>query len=222
MKKETNRDGDTALDFKEIQSSPYTFNISRQHWGSHLYNFENRYDRYDAKLFAKLELIVDKLLSFDPEVCPRYVFLCGVPGNGKTHFMVGLYRALVKKKGYAGGNGATFIEFRELIADMIQGFDSKIPIRTALSAWTKPRVLLIDDITSGERLLKEGSMEQTVLRDIFIERYETKGTLVVSTNMLWPELNQFISTNLGEYVSSRTTDSIVAQFPKIDFRRRKQ
>ena len=209
------------MDFSKLPSSLYTLNIPRQHWLSHLSNFENRYDRYDKELFGKLQGIVETLLTFDMDKCPRFVFMCGKPGSGKTHFNVGLYRALLQKKGYAAGDGVLFIEYREMVSEIIAGFDEKIPVRTALHAWMRPRIVILDDVTSNERLLKEGSMEQTLLRDILIERYESKGVLVISSNLSWKELVHEFDRLFGDYISSRIADSVVIEFPNVDFRRKK-
>jgi DNA replication protein DnaC len=209
------------MKFSDLPSSLYTWNIPRQHWGTHLSNFENRYDRYDEKLYPKLESIAENLLTFNMDKNPRFVFVCGAPGNGKTHFLVGLYRALIASKGYAAGDGVMYIEFREMISEIIAGFDEKIPIRTALSAWTRPRIIIMDDVTSNERIFKEGSLEQTILRDLLIERYESKGVLVLSSNLTWKDLQHEFDRIFGDYVSSRMSDSIVVEFPRVDFRRKK-
>jgi len=150
---------------------------------------------------------------------PKFVFLCGQPGNGKTHYLVGLYRALVHLMGYSGGDGAVFHTFPALNAEIIAGFKDNVPIRTALGNYTQSRFLFLDDFTATERILKSESMEQTILRDLILDRYDKGYHLITTTNFSSIELMPEMDRMFGTYIVSRLHKSKVVQFPMIDLRR---
>jgi len=206
--------------FKHIQSSNIIAGLPACHYNSDLHNFEDNYSHRDKKFYTSLEVVVNKLLDTENQNASRYIFLCGVPGCGKTHFMVGLYKALVAKLGYIQGDGAMFSTFANLSQEIISMFSEKIPLRTSLQGYTQARWLFLDDFTSTERVLKENSLEYNMFRDIIINRYEDKRILITSSNLnsidLIPELDRLF----GNYISSRLSDSIIVQFPSIDMRRK--
>lgn len=206
--------------FKDIQSSNIVTGLPAYHYQSTLHNFEDEYSHRDKKFYESLKSVTDKLLDIDSQDNPRYVFLCGVPGSGKTHFMVGLYKALVAKLGYIQGEGTMFTTFAGLSQEIIGMFSDNIPLRTSLQGYTQARWLFLDDFTSSERVLKENSLEYNMFRDILIDRYETKRTLITSSNLSSVDLVPELDRLFGNYISSRLSDSKIIQFPEVDMRRR--
>jgi len=100
--------------FKHIQSSSIISGLPAYHHSSDLHNFGDKYSHRDKKFYESLKVVVDSLLDIENQNASRYIFLCGIPGCGKTHFMVGLYKALVAKLGYIQGDGAFFTTFANL------------------------------------------------------------------------------------------------------------
>lgn len=208
-----------VLNFKGVESSQTITGIPKAHYNSYLSNFENRYKTKDSKFYQKLESIVNWLLTLDLKENPKYVFLCGTAGCGKSHFMVALYRALVHRLGYSQGDGAFFIPFGLLAEEIIGLFPQNIPIRTSLQGYTQARWLFLDDFTSSERVFKQDSLEFTIFRDILIDRYERQNVLVTSSNLDAIDLLPEIDKLFGGYVASRIHASEIIQFPAIDFRK---
>ena len=204
--------------FKDIKFSNIITGLPPYHYSSDLHNFEDKYVNKDKKFYTSLYELTLDILDVEKEKQPRYVFLCGVPGCGKTHYMVGLYKALVCKLGYIQGSGVMFTTFINLAQEIIGMFKDNIPLRTSMQGYTQSQWLFLDDFTSSERVLKEGSLEYNILRDILIERYETRHILITSSNLssidLVPELDRLF----GSYISSRLSESKIVQFPEIDFR----
>jgi len=207
------------VDFKTISTSQAIAGIPVAHYNSHLSNFENYYKDKSKDLFKKLENVASTLLDLNIKKCPRYVFLCGVAGSGKSHFMVGLYRAMVAKLGYGQGDGALFIPFMDLAKEIIVSFADKIFTREALSGYLQSSYLFVDDFTASERVFKEGSLEFQIFRDILIDRYESELTLVTSSNLNAEDLLSELDRMFGGYVTSRLSASILVQFPDIDLRK---
>jgi DNA replication protein DnaC len=206
-------------DFKQIKSSFGIAGIPSAHYGSHLYNFDNKYDSIQKTFFGKLVKLTNQMLECNITKCPRYVFLCGCPGCGKTHYMVGLYRAMVQNLGYSQGDGALFIGFSSLASEMIKSFEDLGGMRAQLGGYVQSRWLFLDDFSASERVFKEGSMEFNLFRDILIDRYETNTTLVTSSNLNSEDLISELDRLFGGYVVSRMADSSVIQFPEFDFRK---
>lgn len=207
-------------DFKKIESSHFMQGIPPTHKDSHLYNFrEDAYDKKGTPTFWKSLVRLARVLLEEPEKFPKFVFLCGNPGNGKTHYLVGLYRALVKLLGYSQGDGAAFYTFPALNQEIIAGFKDNIPIRTALQNYTQARFLFLDDFTATERILKPDSMEQTILRDIILDRYDKGFHLITTTNYTSIELLPEMDRMFGAYISSRLHNSKIIQFPSVDLRK---
>jgi len=203
--------------FKKIETSYILSGIPVIHKDSHLLNFENKYEKCGA-LWTTLVHTANQLLK-DPAKFPQFVFLCGPPGNGKTHYLVGLYRAFVHQMGYSLGDGASFYTFASLAQEIIEGFKDNIPIRTAMVSYTQAKYMFIDDLTATARVNKVDSLEHTVLKDIILDRYDKGYHLIASSNInsidLLPEFDKLY----GEHIRSRIASARVIQFPKDDFRK---
>lgn len=207
------------LQFKDFGGSHAISGLPPVHYGSFLSNFEDVYSKKDPELYPKLHAVVTDLLSLEVKKHPRYIFLCGTPGNGKTHFLVGLYRAMIAKIDFIQGDGATFITYATLTQEMISLFKDNTPLRLGLAGYLESRWLFIDDFTSSERILKEGALEQTMMRDILIDRYDKQKTLITSSNLNREDFMKEMGRLFGSYISSRLNDSLIIQFPAIDLRR---
>lgn len=207
-------------DFNSIETSFVNSGIPTYHTDSFLSNFEHKYKTVDKndKFYSSLIELSDKVLNDDKQLS-KYIFLCGTPGSGKTHFMVGLYRALVHKLGYIQGDGTLFVTFANLAQEIISLFKDNIPLRTSISGYTQSKWLFIDDFTSSERMLKEDSLEFNIFRDILIDRYEKGYYIVASSNFSSVDLLGQLDRLFGAYITSRLSDSKIIQFPNIDLRR---
>jgi len=208
------------LSFKELPSSKAISGIPMVHYNSHLYNFSNIYPRKDQQIFDNLEKLANDFYTLPIKDMPRYVFLCGTPGSGKSHFLIGLYRMMIAKIGYQSGDGASFSTYSDLAQEMISLFKDKIPLRLGMLAYLQSRWLFLDDFTSSERVLKEDSLEHNMLRDILIDRYDKQYCLVISSNLMAEDLMAELNRLFGAYIMSRVSDSMVIQFPCTDFRRK--
>lgn len=206
--------------FKNLPSSLFTFDIPKSHQYSHLHNFENLYKESTDEFWKDLGDITKKLLDMDSLKTPKFVFLCGTPGSGKTHIAVGLYRAMVEKIGFASGGGVLFKPFMSMVADIISGFSENIPTRDALALYTKNKWLFLDDFSSSEKVFIKDSFEYQLFRDIALNRWDSGGTLITSTNLEADALNRQFHGVFGEYVMSRLSDSFVINFPDQDLRKK--
>ena len=204
--------------FEEIPSSFSVAGIPAVHYGSHLNNFKNQYP--DKLFYDNLRKLTGEYLSLDYAQMPRYVFLCGSPGSGKSHYLVGLYRAMIQKIGYLGGDGATFSTYPDLATEMISLFKEDIPLRIGMTPYLQSRWLFLDDCTSSERILKENSLEHTMLRDILVDRYDKGYCLLISSNLNAEDLMADLNRLCGGYIMSRMNDSKIIQFPNVDFRKK--
>lgn len=205
---------------KDIPTSIISAGIPNSHLTCHLYNFQNKYK--DPSFIMSLLALANMVLDMDLLKTPRYIFLCGDPGSGKSHFMIGLFRAMVKKIGYCQGNGPLFIPSSVLAEEMIGLFKENIPLRIGLGEYENSRWLFLDDFTSSERVLKEGSLEHTILRDILLDRYDKNYTLITSCNFHSSELLTELDRLFGAYLTSRLSQSKLVQFPSIDLRQVKK
>ena len=209
------------LQFKEIPSSLVLSGIPPIHFNSHLSNFDNKYDKLQKGFFAKLLALTEKMLTLNVSASPKYVFLCGTPGSGKTHFMVGLYRAMIQKLGYSQGDGSLFVSYSVLATEMINAMQENTPLRIVLSGYLQSKWLFLDDITASDRVFKENSLEFQTLRDVLLDRYERNLCLIASSNLNSDDLIPEIDRLFGNYVSSRLSNSVIVQFPAVDFRQLK-
>jgi DNA replication protein DnaC len=157
----------------------------------------------------------------DDKLTKRFVFLCGTPGNGKTHFLVGLYRAKVAKDlGVIGTDHSLYVQFPSLIIEIMDGFKDTHSTRIGLLHYLSVKYLFIDDISKGERVLEPNKMESQVFRDMLLDRFENQRFLIATSNYSSTELKRMVKGVFGEYVSSRIESSgIYIDFPKKDFRK---
>ena len=207
--------------FKGIPSSLFTFEVPKIHHDSHLHNFKDMYREDNPEFWKDLDSLSKNLLSMGAKKVPKFIFLCGCPGSGKTHIVVGLYRAMVEKIGFAHGGGALFVTFPDMVADIISGFADDIPTRDALAEYTKNRWLFIDDFTASEKVFKQDSLEYQLFRDIILNRWDSDSVLVTSTNLVDPVLMKKLEEVFGDHLVSRLSDNTTLVFPYEDIRKEK-
>ena len=203
---------------KGIPSSACEFNIPRAHYDSHLNNFRDVYEDDNVPFWEQIGAITHRLLETKTGRNPRNIFLCGPAGCGKTHISVGLYRAMVQRIGFTHGGGVIFSTFADMIADIRDGFDQKINSSEGIARYTRNRVIFLDDITSTERMTIKDSLDHQVMRDIFINRWDSAKILVASTNVEAEFLLEEMRNIFTGHVVSRLVGSIIIQFPDQDLR----
>jgi len=206
--------------FKKIESSYVLSGIPTIHADSHLKNFENKYEKY-GPFWQSLVKTANSFLK-DPAKAPQFIFLCGEPGNGKTHYLVGLYRALAHQMGYTQGDGAAFYTFSALAQEIIAGFKDNISIRTAMASYTQSQFLFIDDFTATERIKRVDSLEYTVFKDLILDRYDKGAHLIASSNLNSTEILSNFQGLFGDHITSRLGGASIIQFPSIDLRKFKR
>jgi len=202
------------MDLKYKPSSTIV-GIPKTHYNNSLENFDNFYTK---DFYDELEKIANQII--EGRFKHTYLILCGSPGSGKSHYLVGVYKALVNKLGYIHGDGALFITFGEFMTEMIVRFGKEVhSMRELLVDYWSSAWLFLDDITSTERVFKADSMESTVFRDTLIERWDNSKYLAFTSNFTREDLIKFITNTYGSYVASRVISSaIILEFPKKDFR----
>jgi len=200
----------------EYKVYPTIVGIPRVHWASSLNNFNNK---YSDSFFLELETVAKDVISGTNKY--NYLILCGSPGSGKTHFLVGVYKSLLDRLGYLHGDGALFIMFSAWMSEMIMRFGdgTSSSMRSLLVEYLQARYLFLDDVTSTERVFKTETMEYAVFRDVLIERWDNAKFLGFTSNFTKAELVRFITASLGAYVASRVLSSAkILEFPRKDFR----
>jgi DNA replication protein DnaC len=200
-----------------IKYKPYPtiVGIPKAHQFNSLENFENYYTN---EFYKDLESIANHILEGTFKY--NYLILCGSPGSGKTHYLTGLYKALLTKLGYLHGDGALLIPFPDLMTEMIIRFNTVAhSMRELLVEYWQAHYLFLDDVTSTERVFKNDSMEFNIFRDTLIDRWDNNKVMLFTSNFSRDELVKFVTTSYGNYVASRVVSSSkIIEFPKKDFR----
>lgn len=189
--------------------------VQQDHWDSALQNFENRYS--DA-FYKQLEELAEKIVKGTLE--QRYVFLTGKPGSGKTHLLVGLFRAKAyADEGVLGAGHSLYLPFTVLVNEIISGFSETHSARMGLAQYLPVKYLFVDDISRGERVVNPDKMESQLLHDLLLDRFENHKYLICSSNFTPKKLRRMIGTVWGEYTLSRVNaNSVFVEFPEKDFR----
>jgi len=228
-----NEEAELTLEYfksPECKAKGWTNGVPRDHWGSSLANFENRYSKSTSKFWSQLRDITKRILTKDLKQCPRYVFLCGSPGSGKTHFEAGLYQALLYKFIYAGAGGVWYTTFTHIMQDIHEDYSEQIRIKEALEgcvrksvgAYTIEDFLFIDDFTASEKVFKRDSMEHIALQQLILNRWDTGRTLITSTNLPGDMLIETLGKVYTTHIASRLENSVIIDFPNQDFRKGKK
>jgi DNA replication protein DnaC len=207
--------------FKTINSSLWDSNIPKAHDQSHLYNFKNPYTKVEDKFWVTLRETTETLLSMDIKKCPRYIFLCGRAGSGKSHYEVGLYRAMLDKLKLADGGGVSFEAFSVAIHRILETFSGaplyEWDMRTP-EFYKKQNWLFLDDFTASEKVTDRNSYDYKFFREILLDRWNSERTLITSTNIEGEILLKSLTKLFDDYVVSRLSDSVIIQFPDQDLR----
>ena len=191
--------------------------IQPDHWGSRLSNFT---DRYPSGFYKELTALAEKIVKGTLE--QKYVFLTGKAGSGKTHFLVGCFRARVlADEGVMGADHALYLPFSGLINEIISGFPETHSSRVGLAQYLTVKYLFLDDISRGEKVINPDKMESQILHDILLDRYEVNRHLICSSNFDPRTLRRLIKTIWGEYALSRVdASSVFVEFPDKDLRQK--
>ncbi len=189
--------------------------IQPDHKNSSLLNFENR---YPGNFFDGIRDLAEKVTTGG---LPTYTFLCGKPGGGKTHLLVGLYRARAfVDDGLIGGDYGLYIPFANLTTEIISTFSDGGSMRISLAKYLPVQYLFLDDISRGEKITDPSRMESQMLRDILLDRWENNRHLICTCNYDPAGLQRMIKNVFGEYVHSRVMgSSLFIEFPDKDFRK---
>lgn len=193
--------------------------VQPDHADSDLNNFEDRYSKQgNKKLHGQIMSLAKDIAS--GTLLQRFVFLLGRPGVGKTAALVGLFRARAYvDEGIMGANFSFYTQFTQMIKEMIAGFADHIPTRTALDKYLQIKYFFLDDISKGEKVLDPDKMENQVLRDILLDRWENKRYLICTANYRKENIIRVLRSSFGEYTLSRVMgSSLFLEFPEIDFR----
>jgi DNA replication protein DnaC len=206
---------------QKIPSLAVMSGVQTDHAHSDLNNFEDRYAAHKSpKLHGQIIQLAKDLAAGTLDY--RYVFLLGASGHGKTHALVGLYRARAyADNGIVGAGYSFYTQFTSLITDIIGGFSDSIALRPAMAKYFAVKYMFIDDVTKlGAKLLKEEKIENQVFREIMHERWESKRTLFCTANFNTKEkLISAINGAFGEYTLSRIkAGSLFLEFPGTDWR----
>jgi len=190
--------------------------IQRDHWNSTLEGFE---DRYEDGLYKELTVLAISIIG--NALNKNFIFLTGAPGSGKTHFLVGLFRAKVlADEGVMGTEHALYMPFANMITEIIEGLQETHSTRMGLAKYLPVRYLFIDDISRGERVINPEKIEGQVFREVLLDRFENRKYVVCTSNYTPVELRRMIKAVFGAYVLSRVeSSSLFVEFPNKDFRK---
>lgn len=148
---------------------------------------ENYQTPYAGQKKALLE--IQDFLSH-PETSPGIIML-GKPGTGKNHLAIGIVKEFIEEKGLIALM-TTAIKIVRSIKDTWQSHNSE---GYAISAFTKPDLLVVDEI--GVQFGSE--TEKLYLSEIVNDRYEQLKPTILLGNVTLKE----VSKNLGERVIER-------------------
>ena len=147
--------------------------------------------RYQKRNFDTFKITAENADAY--EICQKCaekidhtttkgILLTGTPGTGKTHLVVSIHRAVLKK-----GIASVFINMSNLVNELLQSFKSGEESLTYMAALEK-RLVIIDDL-GAERLR---DWVQEYIYRLINERYEKMLPLVVTTNCGIKELDERI------------------------------
>lgn len=201
---------------KNLPWLPILVGIQPDHWKSSLQNFE---DRYPDGFYKKLEKLAKDIV--EDTLTQRYVFLTGAPGSGKTHYMVGLFRARAAvDSGVLGAEHALYMPFNTLVTEIIEGFSETHSTRVGLQKYLPIKYFFVDDISRGEKVINPDKLEGQLFKELLLDRFENARHLVATSNYNKTELLRMTRAVFGEYVSSRVAaSSLFLEFPDKDFRK---
>jgi DNA replication protein DnaC len=186
------------IDSLNIPTSDAVHGIPRSHYGAHLLNFDFRGDR-DLKRLACRFLDGERF----------WLYLHGRTGTGKTHFAVGLHRAIVASLGFEGADSSSFTTWSDLVYDVRRSFDRK-NYEQVVDAYLECDALIIDDLTGHMQDFQSRLVEEIVRR-----RHANDRRLVITSNEPY---ERFLGL-FGEHEVSRIRSvCVAAQFVGPDGR----
>lgn len=130
-------------------------------------------DNFDWKGREKLRPLID---SFCNSETTRGLILIGLPGVGKTHLAVGVFRQLLEDGIQIGSDGVLFLEWRKLLQELFEGLNSTSP-ETVVNRILDARIVILDDIRP-----MRGQLWVDVIKAIIEGAYERQTKLLITAN----------------------------------------
>jgi len=141
----------------------YNLGVPRQHWNS---NFSNLIIYDDA--------IIDVVESFIRK--PFNLFIWGIPGVGKTHLSVSLYKTMLAKLEVLDEHGVRFVEWQKFY-EAIRGGMEDNSVEEVLDSLLSSNVLFLDDVPFAM-----SDFEAKMFSRFIVDRYNTTKKFVITSN----------------------------------------
>jgi DNA replication protein DnaC len=163
--------------------------IPLSHLGCHLNTFDFRGDKELKKLTCRF-LAGERF----------WLYLHGRTGVGKTHFAVGVHRAIVSALGYEGADSSVISVWPDMTNEVKKSFDGKNYVEL-IDVYMASDTLIIDDLTTNVRDFQSSLLEEIVRR-----RHAENRRLVITSNESY---DSFLGL-FGEHEVSRIRSTTVA------------
>lgn len=153
------------MDTMDIPTCDVVNGIPSSHYDKHLSN-------YDFRGNKQLKVLTCKFLA--GERC--WLYLHGRTGTGKTHYAVGVHRAIVAACGFEGADSSTFCTWADLIHDIRDSFERK-NYDQLVDVYLECDTLIIDDLTGHLTDFQVRFLEEVVRR-----RHANGRRLLITSN----------------------------------------
>lgn len=131
-------------------------------------------DNFDWTGREKLRDFIDRFCN--PEV-DKGLILIGVPGVGKTHLAVGIFRYFLEQGLPIGGGGVLFLEWRKLLQELLGGLGTTSP-EGIIERILDSEIVIIDDIRPTK-----GQLWVDVIKTLIEGVYEKRKKVLITANL---------------------------------------
>lgn len=150
-------------------------------------------DNFDWTKKEKLRKVIEDVIEGKSK---KGLLLIGNPGVGKTHLMVGIFRALLEKGGLIGVD-VWYESWAGLIQELVTDIGTGVTLENVVDRVLSSNVVLLDDVKPAA-----GKIWEDILRKVIVKVYEEERVAVLSTNA--SSLDELIAVwKLEDYYISR-------------------
>lgn len=179
--------------------------------------------QFDENHIERQKKLINNLLGYAHNFradAPNLLFIGGT-GTGKTLLCSGVGRIVFDKKYNLSNDPVRLVKTANITKQVKESWNdkSKPSEKDILSMYAKTQLLILDDLGDGDSVGGESGVNDRLRFGQLIDARYQKAPTIITTNMLVPEIKQFLGDRAWDRFSQ---NMVVIEFKWLSYRQKTQ